>query len=327
MMSEQKTVLEVENLQVDFLVKKSVITAVRDINFSVDRHTTLGIVGESGCGKSVTATSIMRLLPRQTSRISKGHIWLDGEDILDKSEKEMCQIRGQKASMIFQDPLTSLNPVYTVGKQLSEILLAHKIVDKKEAYELSTEMLAKVGIGDPANKMKAYPHQISGGMRQRVMIAMAMLTNPLLLIADEPTTALDVTIQAQILDLMCRLKEDYDTSILMITHDMGVIADMADYIMVMYAGEVVEHGTCEELFDNPKHPYTIGLLKSIPRVNKDVKSLYTIKGMVPSLEHLPAGCGFSNRCPYCTEHCTKVHPPLVDDNGHKTRCWMINNDI
>ena len=327
MMSEQKTVLEVENLQVDFLVKKSVITAVRDINFSVDRHTTLGIVGESGCGKSVTATSIMRLLPRQTSRISKGHIWLDGEDILAKSEKEMCQIRGQKASMIFQDPLTSLNPVYTVGKQLSEILLAHKIVDKKEAYELSTEMLAKVGIGDPANKMKAYPHQISGGMRQRVMIAMAMLTNPLLLIADEPTTALDVTIQAQILDLMCRLKEDYDTSILMITHDMGVIADMADYIMVMYAGEVVEHGTCEELFDNPKHPYTIGLLKSIPRVNKDVKSLYTIKGMVPSLEHLPAGCGFSNRCPYCTEYCTKVHPPLVDDNGHKTRCWMINNDI
>ncbi len=327
MMNEQKTVLKVENLQVDFLVKKSVITAVRDINFSVDRHTTLGIVGESGCGKSVTATSIMRLLPRQTSRISKGHIWLDGEDLLAKSEKEMCQIRGKKAAMIFQDPLTSLNPVYTVGKQLSEILLAHKVADKKEAYELSTEMLTKVGIGDAANKMKAYPHQISGGMRQRVMIAMAMLTNPLLLIADEPTTALDVTIQAQILDLMCRLKDDYDTSILMITHDMGVIADMADYIMVMYAGEVVEYGTCEELFDNPKHPYTIGLLKSIPRINKDVKSLYTIKGMVPSLEHLPPGCGFSNRCPYCTEHCTKVHPPLVDDNGHKTRCWMINNEV
>ena len=325
-MNEQNTVLKVDNLQVDFLVKKSVITAVRDVSFSVNRRSTLGIVGESGCGKSVTATSIMRLLPKQTSQISKGNIWLDGEDLLVKSEKEMCQIRGKKAAMIFQDPLTSLNPVYTVGQQLSEILLAHKLADKKQAYEMSMEMLSKVGIGDASNKMKVYPHQISGGMRQRVMIAMAMLTNPLLLIADEPTTALDVTIQAQILELMGRLKENYDTSILMITHDMGVIADMADYIVVMYAGEIVEYGTCEELFDHPQHPYTIGLLKSIPRINKDVKTLYTIKGMVPSLEHLPEGCSFSNRCPYCTEHCTKEHPPLVNYDGHKIRCWMFDND-
>ena len=276
------------------------ITAVKDVSFSVDKGTTLGIVGESGCGKSVTATSIMRLLPRQYSKISQGQICLDGEDLLAKSEEEMYKIRGTKVSMIFQDPLTSLNPVYTIGTQLCEVLLTHKIADKKQAFEMSVEMLRKVGIGDARNKMKTYPHQISGGMRQRVMIAMAMLTNPQVLIADEPTTALDVTIQAQILELMAKLKEDFDTSILMITHDMGVIADVADYVCVMYAGEIVEYGTCEEIFDHPQHPYTKGLLKSIPRLDEDTKILYTIKGMVPSMQDMPRGCRFSNRCPHCT---------------------------
>lgn len=319
----QKPILQVENLQVDFLVKKNTLTAVRDVSFNVMRHTTLGIVGESGCGKSVTATSIMGLLPKQNSRISKGSIYLDGEDLLTKSEEEMCAIRGVKASMIFQDPLTSLNPVYTIGKQLCEILLTHKIADKKEAFEMSVEMLNKVGIGDARKKMASFPHQISGGMRQRVMIAMAMLTNPLLLIADEPTTALDVTIQAQILELMEKLKEDFHTSILMITHDMGVIADVADYVMVMYAGEVVEYGTCEEMFDNPQHPYTLGLLRSIPRVDKDTDVLYTIEGMVPSIENMPQGCSFSNRCPNCTERCVAEHPGLTDYDGHKVRCWLM----
>lgn len=322
-MELQKPILQVENLQVDFLVKKHAITAVSDVSFSVGRRMTLGIVGESGCGKSVTATSIMRLLPKQTSRISKGHIYLDGEDVLTKSEDEMRAIRGVKASMIFQDPLTCLNPVYTIGKQLCEVLLAHKLADKKTAFDRSVEMLTKVGIADAQKKMSTFPHQISGGMRQRVMIAMAMLTNPLLLIADEPTTALDVTIQAQILELMEKLKEDFDTSILMITHDMGVIADVADYVMVMYAGEVVEHGTCEELFDHPQHPYTVGLLKSIPRVDQDKEALYTIEGMVPSIDNMPTGCRFANRCPHCTKRCQEEHPELMDHNGHKVRCWLF----
>ena len=223
-MSTGNPILQVKNLQVDFLVKKHTITAVKDVSFSVDKGTTLGIVGESGCGKSVTATSIMRLLPRQYSKISQGQICLDGEDLLSKSEEEMYKIRGTKVSMIFQDPLTSLNPVYTIGTQLCEVLLTHKIADKKQAFEMSVEMLRKVGIGDARNKMKTYPHQISGGMRQRVMIAMAMLTNPQVLIADEPTTALDVTIQAQILRLMRELTHNYNTSVILITHDMGAVS-------------------------------------------------------------------------------------------------------
>lgn len=325
-MSTAENVLEVRNLQVDFLVKKQTLTAVRDVSFKVGKKTTLGIVGESGCGKSVTATSIMRLLPKNTSRISKGEILLGGEDILKKSEDEMCAIRGTKISMIFQDPLTCLNPVYTVGKQLKEVLLTHNICSKSEANDLCIEMLTKVGIADAADKMKVFPHQISGGMRQRVMIAMAMITNPLLLIADEPTTALDVTIQAQILELMNELKAKYDTSIMMITHDMGVIADMADYVMVMYAGEVVEYGSCEEVFDHPKHPYTLGLLKSIPRLDKDTDVLYTIEGVVPSIENFPVGCGFSNRCSLCSEKCISEHPPLVDRDGHSVRCWAVEEN-
>lgn len=325
-MSSENPILQVKNLQVDFLVKKQTITAVKDVSFSVNKRTTLGIVGESGCGKSVTATSIMRLLPRQYSKISQGQIYLDGEDLLEKSEEEMYKLRGTKVSMIFQDPLTSLNPVYTIGAQLCEVLLTHKIADKKQAFEMSVEMLRKVGLGDARNKMRSYPHQISGGMRQRVMIAMAMLTNPQVLIADEPTTALDVTIQAQILELMAKLKEDFDTSILMITHDMGVIADVADYVCVMYAGEIVEYGTCEEIFDHPQHPYTRGLLKSIPRLDVDTKILYTIKGMVPSMQDMPRGCHFSNRCPNCTTRCIEQHPELKDENGHQVRCWMMDEN-
>lgn len=316
-------ILEVKNLQVDFLIKDKAVTAIRNVSFSVERKQTLGIVGESGCGKSVTANSIMRLLPEHTSRISKGEVLLEGEDLLKKTKNEMCQIRGTKLSMVFQDPLTCLNPVYSIGKQLSEVLLAHKLCNKKEAKERSLEMLKKVGIPDPEKKMSSFPHQISGGQRQRVMIAMSLLANPHILIADEPTTALDVTIQAQILDLMESLKKDFETSIIMITHDMGIVAGMADYVMVMYLGEVVEYGTCAEIFDHPTHPYTNGLLKSIPRADKDVNNLYTINGIVPSIEKMPKGCGFSNRCDYCTEKCLNEHPDLVDYYGHKVRCWNV----
>ncbi|MGI6096857.1 MAG: ABC transporter ATP-binding protein [Dethiobacteria bacterium] len=315
--------LEVKDLQVDFLIRKYRITAVHDISFSVEEKTTLGIVGESGCGKTVTATAIMRLLPKHTSVISNGSIKLYGDDLLKKTEKEMNSIRGNKISMIFQDPLTSLNPVYTIGHQLIEILRVHTNISRKEAFNKGADMLEKVGIPSPLKRMREFPHQLSGGMRQRVMIAMALLCEPALLIADEPTTALDVTIQAQILDIMTKLKEDLNTSILMITHDMGVIAGMADYVMVMYAGEIVEYGTAAAVFDTPLHPYTQGLLNSMPRVDQDVKRLYTIEGLVPSLENMPSGCRFANRCNRCMERCKLERPPLFKVNGSKVRCWAV----
>lgn len=320
----ENSVLKVEDLKVDFLIKKHRLTAVRGVSFEVGRHTTLGLVGESGCGKSVTATAIMRLLPKNISEISGGHIYLDGEDLQKKTDREMCNIRGLKASMIFQDPLTCLNPVYTIGKQMCEVLLTHKLCSKEEAVKRSVEMLKKVGIADAEEKMKVYPHQISGGMRQRVMIAMALITTPLLLIADEPTTALDVTIQAQILELMKELQDSYDTSIIMITHDMGVIAGMADYIAVMYAGEIVEYGSCKDVFHNPLHPYTRGLLESIPRLDTDTEELRTIEGTVPSIEAFPEGCGFSTRCPNCEGRCINERPPVTDTDGHQVRCWLYS---
>lgn len=315
--------LEVKNLQVDFLIGKKSLTAIHGVSFTVEEGTTLGIVGESGCGKSVTATSIFRLLPKQTSKVGEqSEIKLYGEDVLKMSEKQMREIRGNKISMIFQDPMTSLNPVYTIGDQLIEMILAHKKISKKEAFEESVVMLEKMGIPSPRQRMKEYPHQLSGGMRQRVMIAMALSCNPALLIADEPTTALDVTIQAQILELMGNLKKEFNTAIMLITHDMGVIAGMADYVMVMYAGEVVEYGKVEAIFDSPRHPYTQGLLKSIPRLDQDTELLYTIEGTVPGLDEMPEGCRFSNRCPHCTEKCVKFPPKVTTmEDGTKVRCW------
>ena len=247
--------LEVRNLKVEFRTRKQALTAIHDVSFDVFPATTLGIVGESGCGKSVTATSLLRLLPRETSRVCPGSVVrLHGKDLLEMSDREFRQIRGNKISMIFQDPMTALNPVYTIGDQLIEMLTAHRHMKRSEAFERGVEMLEKMGIPSPRQRMKEYPHQLSGGMRQRVMIAMALSCDPELLIADEPTTALDVTIQAQILELMGKLKEQFHTAIMLITHDMGVIAEMADEVMVMYAGEVVEYAPVTELFDHPRHP-------------------------------------------------------------------------
>ena len=315
--------LEVRNLKVEFRTRKQALTAIHDVSFDVFPATTLGIVGESGCGKSVTATSLLRLLPRETSRVCPGSVVrLHGKDLLEMSDREFRQIRGNKISMIFQDPMTALNPVYTIGDQLIEMLTAHRHMKRSEAFERGVEMLEKMGIPSPRQRMKEYPHQLSGGMRQRVMIAMALSCDPELLIADEPTTALDVTIQAQILELMGKLKEQFHTAIMLITHDMGVIAEMADEVMVMYAGEVVEYAPVTELFDHPRHPYTQGLLRSIPRLDQDAQELYTIEGTVPGLNEMPEGCRFAGRCPYATEHCRASAPPLREAApGIKVRCW------
>ena len=320
--------LEVRNLKVEFHTRRQALTAIHDVSFDVFPATTLGIVGESGCGKSVTATSLLRLLPRETSRVCPGSVVrLHGKDLLEMSDREFRQIRGNKISMIFQDPMTALNPVYTIGDQLIEMMTAHRHMKRSEVFERGVEMLEKMGIPSPRQRMKEYPHQLSGGIRQRVMIAMALSCDPELLIADEPTTALDVTIQAQILELMGKLKEQFHTAIMLITHDMGVIAEMADEVMVMYAGEVVEYAPVTELFDHPRHPYMQGLLRSIPRLDQDAQELYTIEGTVPGLNEMPEGCRFAGRCPYATEHCRASAPPLREAApGIKVRCWRCGEE-
>lgn len=321
--NKQDLVLDVKNLHVQFRVdKKTWLTAVEDVSFQVRRKKTLCIVGESGCGKSVTANTLMRLLSKQTSRVPKGEILLDGEDIVKMSDKEMRRIRGNRISMIFQEPMTSLNPVYRIGDQMIEMFRAHnRQLSRKEAWEKSIAMLEKVGIPAPEERMKSFPHQLSGGMRQRIMIAMALSARPDILIADEPTTALDVTIQAQVLELMRQLQEDLDTAVVLITHDMGVVAEMADEVMVMYAGEVVEQADVKQIFEDPKHPYTQGLLESLTRADRDMEELPSIKGSVPSLDQMPSGCRFSNRCPYSCEQCVQQHPPLMEpENGRLVRC-------
>jgi peptide/nickel transport system ATP-binding protein/oligopeptide transport system ATP-binding protein len=318
-----ETLLEVRNLQVDFLMGKKRVTAVHDVDFAVEKGKTLGIVGESGCGKTVTVTSILRLLPKFNCEISRGNIFFGGRDLLTLTEDEMRDIRGGRIAMIFQDPMTALNPVYTVGNQIMEIYRAHNRVSRRQAFEHGAEMLEKAGIPSPRRCMKEYPHQLSGGMRQRVMIAMALSCGPSLLIADEPSTALDVTIQAQIMELMNSLQEQLTTAILLITHDMGVIAEMADDVMVMYAGEAVEYGNLARIFDDPLHPYTRGLLRSIPKVNQDTPILYTIEGVVPSLMNMPKGCRFGDRCEFCTDRCRQNSPGLFTaPTGAKVRCWQ-----
>lgn len=317
-----ETILNVEGLQVQFRAGKETLTALRDVSFDLKAGETIGIVGESGCGKSVTATAVMGLLPKGVGKVSGGSIAFQGRDLTRLSPEELRQIRGKKISMIFQDPMTALNPVYTIGRQLVEMLQAHSRLSRRDAWGFSIKMLEKVGIPVPEQRMREYPHQLSGGMRQRVMIAMALSVDPRLLIADEPTTALDVTIQAQILDLMNKLKSEYHTAIMMITHDMGVIAEVADQVMVMYAGEVVEYAPVRELFRSPTHPYTRGLIRSIPRLDEDAQTLYTIPGMVPGLNEMPQGCRFSTRCGHCTEQCRREVPPLTDYGGHKVRCFQ-----
>ncbi len=304
-------ILEVHNLHTHFATHDGVVKAVDNVSFHVDRGETLGIVGESGCGKSVTSLSIMRLIPNPPGKIVSGEIMFDGQDLLKASEAEMRRIRGNRIAMIFQDPMTSLNPVLTIGKQIGEALQLHLHLSPRAARTRASELLDMVGIPSASRRLNDYPHQFSGGMRQRVMIAMALSCNPEVIIADEPTTALDVTIQAQILELINRLKEELDTAIIIITHDLGVVAGMADRLLVMYAGHVVEEGRTVDVFEHPRMPYTIGLLRSIPRLDDDQnRALVPIRGLPPDLINLPAVCPFHTRCDYVQEQCLQQVPPL-----------------
>ena len=317
--------LSVKNLSTEFPVKKGIVKAVEDVSFDVDAGEILAIVGESGSGKSVTSLSVMGLLA-EPGHVAGGSMEFEGKDLVTLSEREYRELRGNDMAMIFQEPMTSLNPVYRVGKQIVEAIRTHENVSKKEARERAIDMLRKVGIPSPEKRIDDYPHQMSGGMRQRVMIAMALSCNPKLLIADEPTTALDVTIQAQILDLLRRLRDDTGMAVLLITHDLGVVSETADRVVVMYCGQVVEEAEVRTLFDHPMHPYTLGLLKSIPRLeDDDSKRLYMIKGMVPNPLEMPPGCHFSDRCDSCMDICREKIPDLVDVGGHKVRCFLYEN--
>lgn len=315
------SLLEVKDLKTYFYTDSGVAKAVDGVTFSLDKGKTLGIVGESGCGKSVTSLSIMRLVDPATGRNEGGSIVFDGQDLLTLPEKEMRKLRGNRISMIFQEPMTSLNPVFTIGDQISESLKLHKGLDKKAARDRAIELLELVGIPEAGKRVDEYPHQLSGGMRQRVMIAMALSGDPELLIADEPTTALDVTIQAQILQLLKDLQKKLHMSIIIITHDLGVIAEMADEVAVMYAGDIVEKAPTRALFDDPKHPYTIGLMNSIPDINDHVSRLRTLEGLVPSLYDMPSGCRFAPRCQFCCPECEahRINLTTLPD-GRQVRC-------
>jgi peptide/nickel transport system ATP-binding protein len=321
--------LEVDRLQTAFKMDTGEVVSVEEVSFELKPGETIGIVGESGCGKSVTSLSIMKLLGKG-GYIKDGTILLNGKDLTKFNEAEMRQVRGNEVSMIFQEPMTSLNPVFTIGNQMMESIMLHLKMNKKDAKKHAIKMLEKVKIPRPADVFNEYPHALSGGMRQRVMIAMALSCRPKLLIADEPTTALDVTIQSQILELMKTLREESNTAIMMITHDLGVIAEMADKVIVMYAGQVVEEADVFTLFDHPKHPYTQGLMDSIPHIENDVhKRLYSIPGNVPTLHQMPIGCRFHTRCPYTTDKCMKEKPPLqstTTETKHKVRCWLYHEE-
>ena len=317
--------LSVKNLSTEFPVKKGIVRAVEDVSFDVDQGEILAIVGESGSGKSVTSLSIMGLLA-EPGHVAGGSLEFEGKDLATLSEKQYRELRGNDMAMIFQEPMTSLNPVYRVGNQIVEAIRTHEKVSKAEAKDRAVDLLRKVGIPSPEARINDYPHQMSGGMRQRVMIAMALACNPKLLIADEPTTALDVTIQAQILDLLRRLRDDTGMAVLLITHDLGVVSETADRVVVMYCGQVVEEAEVRTLFDHPMHPYTLGLLKSIPRLeDDDSKRLYMIKGMVPNPLEMPPGCHFSDRCDSCMDICHTKVPELVDVDGHKVRCFLYES--
>jgi peptide/nickel transport system ATP-binding protein len=314
--------LKVKGLKTYFYTEDGVVKAVDGVDFTLAPGEVLGIVGESGCGKSVTSMSLLRLISTP-GEIVEGEIMFGEDDLLDLSEDEMREIRGNRIAMIFQQPTTALNPVFTVGDQIKEALVVHKGLTRDEAEKRCEQLLTLVGISDPRRRMEAYPHQLSGGMCQRVMIAMGLACNPELLIADEPTTALDVTIQAQILDLMRDLREKINTAIILITHDLGVVAEMVDNVLVMYAGKVVEYAPVKELFAAPKHPYTQGLIASIPVLGVIKDHLDTISGTVPSLLNLPPGCRFASRCPYKMDRCDQEEPPLIKLEGNRlVRCWL-----
>lgn len=317
--------VEFKNLHTWFYTDSGIVKAVNGVSFEIPEGKTVCVVGESGCGKSVTALSMMHLVQTPPGKIVEGEILMDGVDLLKLSSKEMQKINGNKIAMIFQEPMTSLNPVFTVGYQIMENLLNHTTISKEEARKKAIEMIKLVNIPREEEIMNCYPHELSGGMRQRIMIAMALICNPRLLIADEPTTALDVTIQAQILDLMRKLKKEMNMSIMLITHDLGVVAEMADYVVVMYAGKIVEKGNVNDIFEHPTHPYTIGLLKSKPVIGltEHNKRLYSIPGQVPNPINMPENCYFNERCEICTEQCKQQVPELKDiGNGHFVACLV-----
>jgi len=317
-------VLEVKNLQTYFYTTRGVVKAVNDVSFSVKKGKTLGIVGESGCGKSITSLSIMRLLPALTGKVVGGEIIFKDKNLLELSDKEMRSVRGNDIAMIFQEPMTSLNPAHTIGRQISEAIKLHKGASDAEAKAGTLELMNLVKIPNPEKRYDQYPHEFSGGMRQRVMIAMALSCEPEILICDEPTTALDVTIQAQILDLIIEMKEKFGTAVMMITHDLGVIAEIADDVIVMYAGKVAERASVDDLFENPLHPYTEGLLNSIPKLHKAHERLKSIKGMMPKPTDLPVGCLFSTRCDYVKDICHKERPEEIYMSGRSAACWKYS---
>lgn len=321
--------LEVKNLSTHFATYAGLAKAVDDVSFSLGRNETLGVVGESGCGKSVMARSILRLIKDPPGRITNGEIWLEGKNLLDMSEKEMQKIRGKDISMIFQEPMTALNPAFTIGYQLSEVFHYHQGLKKREALEKSVELLEMVHIPAPDLRLKEYPYQMSGGMRQRVVIAMALACRPKLILADEPTTALDVTVQAQILELITELQNELKTTMILITHDLGVIAETVQKVVVMYTGKIVEQADVDDLFDNPQHPYTQGLMKSIPNLESDenryTNNLNELSGLVPDLTALPNGCTFRLRCPKAMDVCGNENPELVEvSKNHWGRCFLLN---
>ncbi len=319
--------LKIEDLHTQFFTEEGVVNAVNGVNYEIMPGEILGLVGESGCGKTVSALSILRLIPNPPGKITSGKILFDGEDILKMNEEEIRHIRGNKIGMIFQEPMTSLNPVLTIGRQLTETLELHLKMNKQAATQRAIELLEMVGIPDAKLRIKDYPHQFSGGMRQRVMIAMALSCNPKLLLADEPTTALDVTIQAQILELLTRLTRELGTSVIIITHNLGVVARYADRVNVMYAGRIIESASAAELYPNPRHPYTLGLLRSVPRLDQAQKArLDPIEGMPPDLINLGAGCSFRPRCRFAVERCAEEVPPLTDVGPeHVAACWEWEN--
>ncbi|TDL31485.1 ABC transporter ATP-binding protein [Jeotgalibacillus sp. S-D1] len=325
-MSTKKPVLQVKGLRVSFFTDDGEVPAVDDIDFYVREGEVLGIVGESGCGKSVTSLSVMGLIPNPPGKIVAGEIKLNGEELTSASEKRMRQIRGNDVAMIFQEPMTSLNPLFTIGSQLMDATLIHKKGNKKQAKKRAIDMLKLVGLPRAEELMNEYPHQLSGGMRQRVMIAMAMVCDPKLLIADEPTTALDVTIQAQILKLMKRLNIELNTAIMLITHDLGVVAETCERVVVMYAGKVVENGDAVDIFKDPQHPYTRGLIQSVPDMRHKKQRLYSIPGNVPRPGSIKQGCRFAARCEFAFDRCLQEDPPLYKTaEGHSTRCFLFDN--
>lgn len=322
---EKDVLLSVEHLAVSFFTNNTEVQAVRDVSFYVREKETLAIVGESGSGKSVTAQSIMKLIPEPPGRIKEGAIIYNHEDLLKKTEKQFNAIRGKEVSMIFQDPMSSLNPTLKVGRQIAETIIKHEQVSKEAAYERAKELLHLVGIPNPEKRIHQYPHEFSGGMRQRVMIAIALACNPKVLIADEPTTALDVTIQAQIMDLLKDLQEKLNMAIIIITHDLGIVANMAHRVAVMYGGKIIETGTVDEMFYGPKHPYTWGLLSSVPRLDRSGEKLIAIEGTPQSMANPPKGCPFAPRCPYVMNICTYEHPEFVSTTETlASACWLLD---